>query len=54
MSCFNVFPKFREFVLLFGEKTGENEIGPPHFKFHLLPQSLTAKTTNVFGTFPDV
>jgi hypothetical protein len=50
MSYFHVFPKFREFVVLFGEKTGENEIGPPHFKFHFLPQSLTVKTAKAFGT----
>src|SRR5277367_4201984 len=49
MSCFHVFPKFREFVVLFGEKTGENEIGPPHFKFRFLPQSLTIKRTKAFG-----
>ncbi|KAL8900753.1 MAG: hypothetical protein Q9192_000912 [Flavoplaca navasiana] len=33
---FEIFPRFREFVLLFGAKHGENEIGPPHMRFRRL------------------
>ncbi|MCJ1394648.1 hypothetical protein MMC18_007528 [Xylographa bjoerkii] len=36
MLDFNIFPRFREFVLLFGGKTGENEIAPPQMRFRML------------------
>lgn len=36
MLHFDIFPRFREFVLLFGAKHGENEIGPPHMRFRML------------------
>ena len=36
MSEFVVLPRFREFVLLFGAKHGENEIGPPQLRFRRL------------------
>ena len=32
MSEFVILPRFREFVLLFGAKHGENEIGPPQLR----------------------
>lgn len=32
MSEFKVLPRFREFVLLFGAKHGESEIGPPQLR----------------------
>ena len=37
MSLFVVFPRFKEFVLLFGAKHGENEIGPPQLRFRKMP-----------------
>ncbi len=33
MSEFEIFPRFREFVLLFGLRLDENEIGPPRMRF---------------------
>ena len=33
MAEFSILPRFREFVLLFGAKSGENEIGPPQIRF---------------------
>ena len=38
MSEFKIFPRFREFVLLFGAKHGENEIGPPQLRFRRLTE----------------
>lgn len=40
MEEFHVFPKFREFVLLFGAKHGEREIGPPQMRFRWLPTGM--------------
>ena len=37
MSQFVIFPRFKEFVLLFGLKHGENDIGPPQLRFRKLP-----------------
>lgn len=36
MFHFRIFPRFLEFVLLFGAKQGEKEIGPPHMRFRRL------------------
>ena len=37
MNEFRIFPRFKEFVLLFGSKSGDNEIGVPQLRFrHLL------------------
>lgn len=36
MKEFHVFPRFKEFVLLFGAKHGEREIGPPQIRFRRL------------------
>lgn len=36
MSELRIFPRFREFVLLFGAKRRENEIGPPRMRFRPL------------------
>ena len=33
LQRYEVFPKIKEFVLSFGAKNGENEIGPPKLKF---------------------
>ena len=37
MSLFVIFPRFKEFVLLFGAKHGENDIGPPQLRFRKIP-----------------
>lgn len=36
MSEFVILPRFKEFVLLFGAKHGENEVGPPQLRFRRL------------------
>jgi len=36
MSEFDVLPGFKNFVLLFGLKTGENELGPPQLHYRNL------------------
>ena len=36
VSEFDVLPRFREFVMLFGSKSRENEIGPPQMRFRKL------------------
>lgn len=36
ISEFDIFPRFREFILLFGAKHAENEIGPPQMRFRRL------------------
>ena len=36
MSKFDIFPRFREFIILFGAKHAENEIGPPQMCFRRL------------------
>ena len=33
MSHFEILPRFREFVLLFGLRHLENEVGPPRMRF---------------------
>ena len=33
---FDVLPRFREFAMLFGSKSRENEIGPPQMRFRKL------------------
>lgn len=37
MSQFVIFPRFKEFVLLFGAKHSENDIGPPQLRFRRIP-----------------
>ncbi|MCJ1242727.1 hypothetical protein MMC14_010736 [Varicellaria rhodocarpa] len=32
----SILPRFKEFVLLFGAKSGDNEIGPPHMMYRRL------------------
>ena len=41
MSEFHVLPRFKEFVLLFGAKYGENELEPPQLRFRRLPPGAT-------------
>ena len=36
VSEFEIFPRFREFVMLFGCKIRENDIGPPQMRFRRL------------------
>ena len=36
MSEFDILPRFREFVMLFGSKSRENEISPPQMRFRKL------------------
>lgn len=36
MEKFEILPRFREFVLLFGAKVGESEIGHPQMRFRRL------------------
>ena len=36
MSDFRIFPRFKDFVLLFGSKRGDNEIGVPQLRFRRL------------------
>jgi len=33
MSELEIFPRFREFILLFGLRHNENEVGPPQMRF---------------------
>lgn len=40
METFHIFPRFKEFVLLFGAKQAENEIGPPQMRFRKLAKTL--------------
>ena len=49
MSTFHVLPRFREFVLLFGAKHGENEIGPPQLRFRRLAAAANEKQTDYLG-----
>ncbi|KAL2047080.1 hypothetical protein N7G274_001099 [Stereocaulon virgatum] len=41
MSELHVLPRFREFVLLFGAKHGENELEPPQLRFRRLQTGST-------------
>lgn len=33
MTEFHIFPRFKEFILLFGSKRGDNEIAVPQLRF---------------------
>ena len=59
MDTFNIFPRFKEFVLLFGAKRFENEIGPPQIRYRKLTKRLDGSPlrNRCFGfgkTFPPV
>ncbi|OLE52323.1 MAG: hypothetical protein AUG51_18615 [Acidobacteria bacterium 13_1_20CM_3_53_8] len=41
-----IFPQFKDFVLCFGAKLGDNEVGPPQLRFRCLSASVDE-------TFPD-
>lgn len=49
-SC-NVFPRFNEYLIGFGIKQNENEVGPPPLKFRALSTS-NGNTYRGFGMFP--
>lgn len=50
-SELHIFPQFREFVLCFGVKRGENEISPPQLRYRLndLPSSCGSEVR--FGKY---
>ena len=56
MSEFHVLPRFKEFVLLFGAKYGENELEPPQLRFRRLQPRATGPEIDQyspgFGTMP--
>ena len=49
MATFHVLPRFREFVLLFGAKHGEYEIGPPQLRFRRLVAARNDEQTDYLG-----
>ncbi len=49
LSKCGVFAQFKEFVLCFGTKTGENEIGPPQLRYRIIPKSTSDKSASGFG-----
>ncbi|MCJ1263928.1 hypothetical protein MMC22_003798 [Lobaria immixta] len=51
MSEFHIFPRFREFVLLFGSKRRENEIGPPRMRFRPLLTNRTELVNRQYTGF---
>ena len=57
MSEFHVLPRFKEFVLLFGAKFGENELEPPQLRFRRLQPRRTDGQSDQyspgFGTVPN-
>ena len=53
MFHFQVLPQFWEYVLLFGVKSGENEMSPPQLRFRRLAADKTERRTQCsagFGT----
>ena len=55
MSQFVIFPRFKEFVLLFGAKHGENDIGPPQLRFRNIPaykEKPDGQLSAGYGTAP--
>lgn len=51
MSEFQIFSRFREFVLLFGAKYGESELGPPRLRSRRLIASDTGSTYQHYAGF---
>lgn len=51
MGAFEIFPRFREFVLLFGRKRRENEIVPPRMRFRRLLANSTAPVPRGYDGF---
>ena len=57
MSEFEIFPRFRDFVLLFGTKLDENEVGPPPMRFRRLSATGSTDSGSVnhrYAGFGDV
>ena len=51
MSEFVIFPRFREFVLLFGAKQSENEVGHPQLRCRRLTEGNTIAGHQGYGGF---
>lgn len=51
MIHFHIFPRFMEFVLLFGTKRRETEIGPPRMRFRRLLNNLTERVHPCYAGF---
>jgi hypothetical protein len=51
MDELHILQRFREFVLLFGSKFSENEIGPPQLRFRAFPESGREGRPRCFADF---
>ena len=51
MTEFHIFPRFKEFVLLFGTKRGDNEIGLPQMRFRQLRPDIVKPTEQYYAGF---
>ena len=51
MASFDVFPRFKEFVILFGRRYAEREIAPPDLRFRRLPLGKLGKRTSSYAEF---
>lgn len=51
MSEFNILPRFREFLLLFGAKHGESEIGPPQLRSRRIIDTAENTMKKAYGGF---
>jgi hypothetical protein len=49
MAQLNVFGQFKEYVLSFGRKNSDNEIGPPQLRFRFLECALPDIVVPSFG-----
>jgi hypothetical protein len=48
LKC-RILPRFKEFVLCFGIKSGENEVGPPQLRFRPLSLQPDGEGMEGFG-----
>lgn len=51
MASFDVFPRFKEFVILFGRRYTEREIAPPELRFKRLLLKRVGKKTPGYAGF---
>ena len=51
MNDFEILPRFREFVLLFGAKLGESEIGHPQMRFRRLTATSNGGNRQMYAGF---
>ena len=51
MTEFHIFPRFKEFILLFGSKRGDNEIGLPQLRFRQLKSDVVKPTEQFYAGF---